>query len=145
MKSSARKGGKMELDAEEYLALIDDYDTLGKRLRALGLKGFDASVTTTRPQSQVSRDKKEEIESMFLDIDISGIDWKRSNRDGGGPAEPGDGWNWAFGFTKDGGIRRETMELVQAIERYGPVRVGDYEISLSGRDGSLLNRKRLKT
>ena len=139
------KGGQVVLDAEEYIAILDRLHALEDELRKLGHKGFTTSVTTTRPPSPALRKKKEKTAAMVLDIDISGIEWKRSNRDGGGPAELGDGWNWAFGFTKDGGILPENVKLIQALEMYGKVRVGDFEISLSGRDGSLLNRKRLKT
>lgn len=80
---------------------------------------------------------------MKLDLDISGIEWKRSNQQGGGPADPSDGWAWAFAYTKDGGIRRETVQLVQALDQYGTVRVGGYEITLGGREGKLLNRKKV--
>ena len=79
---------------------------------------------------------------MVVDLDISEIEWKKSNKDGGRLATPEDGWAWAFAYTKDGGVLRETMQLLQAIEQYGTVSVGQYEITLGGRDKGLLNRKK---
>lgn len=58
-------------------------------------------------------------------------------------AEPNDGWAWGFGYTQDGGILPENLKLMQALDRYGKVRVGQYEISLGGRDKRLLNRKKI--
>ncbi len=84
-----------------------------------------------------------ESEAMPLDIDISGVDWRRSNKAGGGVAGPGDGWAWAFALTKDGGIRRESAQLLAGLEQYGKVLVVGFEITLSGRDKRLLNRKKL--
>lgn len=55
-----------------------------------------------------------------------------------------DGWAWAFSQTRNGGILREALQLVQALEQYGAVKVGKYVITLSGRDGNLLNRKLVK-
>jgi len=115
---------------------------LEKRLRNLGKEGYKFDSMTTKPPSTPSTEKEEQ-EAMELDIDISGIDWKLSKKAGGGPAGPQDGWAWAFGYTKDGGIRRETMQLIQALEQYGTVRVGNYKISLGGRDGTLLNRRKV--
>jgi len=91
------------------------------------------------PAAHIIEDQKpqevEEAAAMRLSIDVSGINWQRSNRAGGGPAGTREGWAWSFAYTKDGGIRREIMQLVQALEQYGKVRVGKYEITLGGRDG----------
>jgi len=140
----SNKGGTVTLDAEEYLQLLDEMAKLEKRLRALGRGGYKSDKVTTRPSRPASREKKEEPDAMELDIDISGIEWRLSNRDGGGPAGPEAGWCWAFSTTQDGGVRRETLQLLQAVEMYGKVRIGQYEISLGGRDGTLFNRTKVK-
>lgn len=137
------KGGRVTFDAEEYLVLLDELADLEKRLRSLGQKGFNTSGQTPRPPSPAKK-KRDESEAMRLDLDISGIEWKRSNKAGGGAAGPGDGWAWAFSETQDGGIIREAAQLVAALEQYGRVIVDGFEISLGGRDGNLLNRKKVK-
>jgi len=73
------------------------------------------------------------------DIDLNGIDWR--TRDGE-PASPKDEWAWAFAYTREGEIKPETNELVEAIKRHGSVKVDDFEVKLGGRDGTLLNRRR---
>lgn len=134
--------GTITLDADEYLRLLDELIDLETRLRSVGLAGFNSEKPTQRPKPSM-RGPSDESEAMRLDIDISGIQWRLSNRDGGGPAGPDAGWCWAFSTTRDGGILREVMQLIQAIEQYGRVRIGQYEITLSGRDKRLLNRKKL--
>lgn len=136
------KGGRVTLDADEFLNILDELANLEKRLRNLGREGYKIDNITTRPSSPASQEKKDESEAMQLSIDISGIDWRRSNKAGGGAADLGDGWAWAFAFTKDGGIRREAAQLVAALEQYGKVLVDGFEITLAGRDGNLLNRKK---
>lgn len=125
-------GGSVTGDAEEFLALMDELAAIEKRLRAFGSKGFSGKATVPRPA------KKNESEAMMLELDISGIPWKTKDKQPAGPDTP---WCWAFAETKDGGVIRETMQLLQACEQYGTVRVGKYEISLGGRDGNLLNRR----
>ena len=134
--------GTVTVDADLFLKLLDELDELEQRLRSLGSSGFNGSGRgkTTRPEN---KPKENDKPAMVVDLDISGIEWKKANRDGGGPAGPNDGWSWAFAFTQDGGIRRETLQLVQALEQYGTVRVGQYEITLGGRDKRLLNRTKL--
>ncbi|MBA7613309.1 hypothetical protein ES703_20555 [subsurface metagenome] len=81
---------------------------------------------------------------MPIDLDISEIEWVLSNKDGGGPAGPDAIWAWAFGYNRDGSIRDETHQLIQAIEQYDRVRVGSYEIALGGRAKRLLSRTKTK-
>jgi hypothetical protein len=132
-----QKGGTVTFDAEEYLELLDEFVDLEKRLRSLGSQGF-SSVKTTRP---ANKPKEYDTPAMVVHIDIRGVEWKTKDRQ---PAEPSDGWAWAFGYNKDGTIRRETNQLVQAVLQYGTVRIGQYEINLGGRDGNLLNRRKVK-
>ena len=125
--------GTINIDADKYLELLDRLQTIESELRQLGHGGYTTGKTTQR--------NTEKTDAMVLDnLDISGIEWKKSNRDGGGVAGPETPWCWAFGLTKDGGIRRETMQLLQALEQYEKVRVGRYVFTLGGRNGSLLNR-----
>ena len=138
--------GTITIDADRYLELLDRLQTLEDNLRKLGHKGFNASPrpSTSPAPRQPRNDPKDESPAMSLDLDISGIEWKRSKKAGGGVAGPGDGWAWAFAYTQDGGIRREAAQIVAALEQYGKVLVDGFVISLAGRDGKLLNRKKLK-
>lgn len=139
-------GGTVTFDAEEYAKAMDELKELltegaaiEKRLRDMGLKGF--SGTTTRPPRPAKREKNDLSEAMTLELDISGIDWQTKDKTPAGPDTP---WCWAFSETKNGGVIRETMQLLQALEQYGTVRVGKYLISLGGRDNKLLNRRVVK-
>ncbi len=131
---------EIQLDQENVEKLIDLMDRRDKinsdiRIMLAGNLGTSAQAEP-EPRSR-------EVEfAMKLDLDISGIEWKRSNKAGGGPAGPGDGWAWAFAYTQDGGVRNEAMQLVTALQQYGKVIAGGFEISLSGRDKRLLSRKR---
>ena len=136
------KRSTFSLDADEYLRLLDELIDLETRLRSVGLAGFNSEKPTQRPKPSM-RDPSDESEAIRLDIDISGIEWKLSNRDGGGPAGPDAGWCWAFSTTRDGDVLGEVIQLLQAIEQYGRVRIGQYEITLGGRDKRLLNRKKM--
>jgi len=53
-------------------------------------------------------------------------------------------WSWAFGYDQSGGYKKESETLVKAIEQSGKVEIDGYEMTLSGRDKRLLNRKKLK-
>ena len=136
------KRSTFSLDADEYLRLLDELIDLETRLRSVGLASFNSEKPTPRPKPSM-REPSDESEAIRLDIDISGIEWKLSNRDGGGPAGPDAGWCWAFSTTRDGDVLGEVIQLLQAIEQYGRVRIGQYEITLGGRDKRLLNRKKM--
>lgn len=72
-------------------------------------------------------------------IDISKIKWQNKDKQ---PAKPDDSWAWAFAFDRDGKVLNETRELLGELEKNdGKVVVGEYEVTLGGRDGNLLNRK----
>ena len=82
-------------------------DKINKEIRAILAGNFKKPDHEPKPET-----------AMKLDLDISGIEWKRSNKQGGGPAQPEDGWAWAFAFAQHGGVLRETMQLVQALNQY---------------------------
>lgn len=125
-------------NVEKLIALMDRRDKLNSDIRIM-LAGNLVACAQADPESRGSEVKS----AMKLDITISGIEWKRSNKQGGGAAGPNDGWAWAFALTKDGGIRRESAQLLAALEQYGKVLVDGFEITLSGRNKRLLNRKKL--
>ncbi len=125
-------------NVEKLIILMDRRDKLNSDIRIMLSRNL-GSYAQDDPEP-----RSREVESaMKLDLEISGIDWKRSNKQGGGPASPSDGWAWAFGYNQDGTIRRETMQLIQALKQYGKVIIDGFEISLSGQDKRLLNRKKV--
>jgi len=138
MISGKNVAGTVTLQAEDIIKLAEDLEALARRLRDMGVAGFKG----TSPRGPPTPPRVNNTEGMPLGLDISGIEWKRSNKQGGGEAGPSDGWAWAFAYTQDGGIRREAAQLVAALEQYGKVLVDGFEISFAGRDGKLLNRKK---
>lgn len=73
-------------------------------------------------------------------INIRAINWRTKENQ---PAPEDDAWAWAHAYHLNGPLKDETRQLVQEIERYGKVETAGYEITLSGRDKKLLNRKKL--
>ena len=74
------------------------------------------------------------------DIDVNQIQFKQKD---GAIAGPYAMWGWAFALTQEGDYHEETRELVQAIEQYEKVQVGNRVYALGGREGNLLNFKRV--
>jgi len=89
---------------------------------------------------EVARSLGIEPDTAEPDIDLDGIDWR--TRDGE-PASPEDEWAWAFSYTREGKLRPEARELVEAIGRYGSVKAGGFEAKLGGHNKRLLNRRRV--
>lgn len=125
-------GGMCHIPADDILALVDEIEALAQKLRDLGLQGF-----STKGEKQ-TKAKGIPIE---LNLDISGIQFFQKNRN---PAGPDASWGWCFGYTKNGDYHNQSKNLVQAIEQYGKIRVGDLEYTLGGQDGKLLNFRRVK-
>jgi len=75
-------------------------------------------------------------------IDLTQIEWKGKNSV---PASAGDNWAWDFAYEEDGEYKPESRTLVQAIEQYGEVVMDGYKMTLSGRDKSLISRKKAKS
>jgi len=133
-------GGTVVVDADELLKWLDKV-----RGAVEGLSFFLSTGMTTRPpsperQRELEKDSKGQP-AMVVDLDISGIEWQTRYKQPAGPDAP---WCWAFGYNNDGTVRRETNQLVQGVLQYGVVKIGQYEVSLGGRDGNLLNRRRIK-
>jgi len=114
--------GKVVLDPDQLLTHLDSIQEHLNHLRQLCSEGF-----TTRP--------------IPTDIDITAIKWMKKGKQ---PAGPGDKWAWAFAYDRNGHILPETRQLVEAINRYGKVEVDGFEITLGGRDGKLLNRRKIE-
>lgn len=75
-------------------------------------------------------------------FDINRLDWKVK---GGGLAGPESSWCWAFSTDQEGFVLDEARPLLEAIDRYGPEVIGgEYAVKLSGRENTLLSRRRLK-
>jgi len=79
--------------------------------------------------------------SEVTDIDLTKIEWKLR---GSEPADPGDPWAWAFAYDQNGDILDETQALVGVLKRDGKALIDGYELTLSGKDKTLLSRKKLK-
>ncbi len=128
--------GIVTISADRILEMADRMKELESDLRKLGLNGFTTQPSTPTPQPQ-----RPDAEPMRLEIDVSNLDWKKSNKMGGGPAGPTTPWCWTHAYIQDSPQPRpECADLVNAILLYGIVQCGRYKIKLSGRDGRLLNR-----
>lgn len=128
--------GNVTISADRLLAIADELKRVESDLRKLGLDGFTTQPTTPRPTPQ-----RQDAQPMILEIDVLNMDWKKSNKMGGGPASASTPWSWTHGYIQDSQEPRpECADLVRTIERYGVVQCGRYSIKLSGRDNRLLNR-----
>lgn len=128
------------VDADKLLAKMD------KVREALDdLSGFLADHVTPGPSAPTLRrtaEKESKGRPFELEgFDIGRIDWKTKDSY---PAGRGEAWCWAFTTDVDGYTLPEVVELVQACKQYGEVQVGPYLIKIGGRDGNLLNRRKLK-
>jgi len=74
-------------------------------------------------------------------IALTRIDWRDKYSE---EASADDPWAWAFAYNQDNSYRPESKDLVQRIEQYGKVEMDGYEMTLTGRDKRLLNRKKQK-
>ncbi len=139
----------MSLNQEQVdrlVELLDKRDDLNFEIRSM-LAG--TLFTTPKPKKTdlvdtfLKKPKPETKAAMEVDVNIWGVEWKLSNRQGGGRASPEAGWAWGFGYDQDGVFLPEAERLIELIQRYGKIRVGQYEITLGGRDKRLLNRKKI--
>jgi len=138
------KKGKVVVDANRATELLDEIrKTVNEQIDTFGR--FLATGLTTEPPTPTRKHKAEKASMrQFFELegfDINAVNWKTKNSDPAGPDTP---WAWAFGTDVEGHILPETAELVQACRQYGEVLVGSYLIKIGGRNGNLLNRRRVK-
>jgi len=131
-------GGVVTVSADRILELADRMKDLESEIRQLGLDGFMSQPITRAPPRQ-----KSNSELMAMQFDLTRLDWKKSNRAGGGDAGPDEKWAWTYGYpdADSPDPRTECYALVEALIQYGEIRVGKYTVKLAGRDNRLLNRK----
>jgi len=110
------------LDAEFLLNRLEAVDRALADIKQAALQGYG------RPASPAG-------------ININAIIWRNKYSDEVGPEAS---WAWAFSRDREGHIADEARQLVQEIERYEKVEVDGYEITLGGKDMTLLNRKKMK-
>ena len=101
------------------------------------LMGIEAHINEIRRMSAMGSAPAPSAQG----IDLTKIDWRDRDSVEVGPGEP---WAWAFAYEQDGSYKDESKALVQRIEQYDKVEMDGYEMTLSGRDKRLLNRKKLK-
>jgi len=111
-------------------------------------KGFEAKMDARRAKKPAATPAKapsraparapSTAEPMALDLDISGIEWMQKNMEIVGLDAS---WAWAFAYDQDGNVKDTTRQLVEAIQQYGKVKVGQHVIGLGGTDNKLLQRK----
>ena len=70
---------------------------------------------------------------------IDGVRWRVK---GGGSAEPSDDFAFDFVSDRDGRIPKEKKAIVDHVKQRGPLRVDEYEVTLS-KDGKFLQRIRM--
>lgn len=134
-----KNGGKIVVDADELLKLVDkargSFDELSSFL-ARGLTTKTQALARQRKAEKASKGQPFELRGF----DIGAVDWKKKDRS---PAGPNEVWAWGFATDREGFILNEVEDLFNACKQYGEVRVGSYLIKIGGRDKNLLNRKKL--
>jgi len=113
---------EIRLDGEKLLRCIEAIEAQLNEIRRM-------SAMTAAPAPRVQG------------IDLTKIEWRGK---GSEPVTAGAEWAWAFGYNQDGTYKPESKTLVQHIEQYEKVEMDGYEMTLSGRDKRLLNRKKVK-
>ena len=122
------------LDEERVEKLLSYLDEVGEVLGKIrGLFAGSVQFGSRTPNTNTGGNGPK-----ILDIDVSGIEFKQKQ---GAKAGPSSKWGWCFGYTQEGEYHPESRVLVQALEQYGKVQVGNRIYSLGGRDGKLLNFK----
>ncbi len=131
---------KVTIDGEWLLAKFQEIEYIIDEIRArCGDGAFVAGADQTRPDPRTrTQDGTPIFPAPRAAIgDLSEIEWKIK---GSEPARVNDSWAWAFAYESNGDYRPESRDLVMAIEAAGKIKVGIYEITLSGRDKNLLSR-----
>jgi len=131
------------LDGEWLLARIQEIEYILDRIRAEAADG--AFAKGPRQDRDKPRARTRDGTPVFPSpragtINTSGIEWKLK---GSEPADFNAPWAWVFAYDKDGYVLPETEAIVNELMHTEKVQVGDYEITLSGRDKNLLSRKKI--
>lgn len=135
-----RDGGQVVVDADELLKRVDKIRGSIDELSTFLAKG----MTTEPPTPTRQRKAQKAAEGPPFELrgfDIDAVDWKTKDSS---PAGPNEVWAWSFATDQEGFIHEEVADLFNACNQYGEVRVGSYLIKIGGRDGNLLNRKKVK-
>ena len=132
----------IHLKKGETELVINHLEKAEKELEAVR-KILSGTFETKNKGTPSSTDKEvSENEAIKLDIDVSGIQFKQK---AGILAGPYAKWGWSFAYQQNGAYQDESRNLVQAIEQYENVRVGNRVYTLGGREGNLLNFKEAKS
>jgi len=135
---------EIRLDGERLLKHLLGIEAHLNEIRRMSAMG---SAPAQKTYEELEAQAKKEFERVMAPapsvqgIDLTKIEWKGK---GSVPASTGDPWAWAFAYEQDGSYKDESKALVQRIEQYGKVEMDGYEMTLSGRDNRLLNRKKQK-
>ncbi len=127
-------------NVEQLIDLMDRRDKLNSDIRNM-LAGNLGTGAGTKADP---KPRKREVESaMIMDIDVSGIVSKQKKKADGSYEIAGSyaKWGWAHAYTQQGEYHPKSRDLVQAIERYSSVQVGNRIYTLGGRDNKLLQFK----
>jgi hypothetical protein len=111
--------------AEKLLSIIEECERC--LLEARSILGSNANSKPIQTQNQP---KTPSIES---------IKWRVK---GGGSAEPSDDFAFDFVSDRDGRVSKEKKAIVDHIKQRGPLRVDEYEVTLS-KDSKFLQRIRM--
>ena len=128
----------VRLGEEETELIISHLENVEKEIEAVrnilsGRFEIKKQVTPSPNGEKVSDNG-----SIQLNIDVSGIVFKQK---AGVIAGPYAKWGWSFVYQQNGEYHEESQKLVQALEQYGSVQVGNRVYSLGGNDGKLLQMK----
>lgn len=121
---------EITVDAELVIKALEKIDKAYAELREVLAPGVFKKEDT---HSQTPRSA---TEIMVLDLDVSKIPFKIK---GGSPARDSDGFAFTFLKNRSGEPWRSSVELADAIEQYGKVRIGKFVYQLS-KDGVFLQR-----
>lgn len=132
--TSIHLGGE---DVERLLDRLDSVETTMGEIRGILSGRFEIK----KQKASSSNEPEVSDNGPFkANIDVSQIQFKQK---AGAIAGPHAKWGWAFAYTQNKEYHDESRELVQAIEQYEKVQMGNRIFTLGGRDGNLLNFKEI--
>ena len=130
------------IDPEAIFKEFDKIDaSLAKLRKLISPIVFIEELTRPVPRAREPAHPGQRGDFPVLDIDVSQIEFYQKDRTIAGPYAS---WGWTHAYDY-GEYKEESRQLVQAIEQYGRVQVGEREYYFSGRDGKLLSFKKVKS